>query len=146
MEGGVLATINETIGFLLAQVCRAHRNTANEVLSEAGLHVGQEMVLLRLWEQDGLRQSELAEQLCVEAPTVTRMLQRMERADLVERQPDPEDARVSRVYVTPQGAALQEAVQEAWARLEAQMLRGLTLEEKLLLRRLLMQLQQNLTM
>jgi len=41
--------IEETISYLLAQVCKAHRAAANEVLSETGLHVGQEMMLYSLW-------------------------------------------------------------------------------------------------
>ncbi len=136
--------MQESIGYLLAQVCKAHRNKANAELGEVGVHVGQEMVLLQLWQQDGVTQSELATDLCVEAPTVTRMLQRMERADLIERRSDPDDARVSRVYLTEQGIAAQSAIQEAWQRLEERTVATLTLEERVILRRLLIQLQQNL--
>lgn len=134
----------ETISYLLAQICRAQRNAASDGLSELGLHVGQEMLLRRLWQECGLTQTELAEQLCVESPTVTRMLQRMERAALIERAVDSEDARVSRVHVTDKGRALQTEVEELWTQLENRVIDGFTAEEKVLLRRLLLQVQQNL--
>ena len=140
-----MTKIQETIGYQIAQVCHAHRNAAHAVLSDAGVHVGQEMLLMQLWEDEGLTQSELADQLCVEAPTITRMLQRMEKSGLIERQSDPDDARVSRVYVTEEGASLQPEVEAAWHTLEEQTLENFTTEERLLLRRLLLQIQDNLS-
>jgi DNA-binding MarR family transcriptional regulator len=138
------APIQETIGFLLSQVCRAHRQRAESALNALGLHVGQEMILHRLWREEGLTQTELGECAGVEAPTVTKMLGRMERAGLVVRRPDPADARLSRVYLTEHGRALEAGVCEVWHGLEACTRANLTLEEQLLLRRLLLQVRQNL--
>jgi DNA-binding MarR family transcriptional regulator len=73
------------------------------------------------------------------------MLQRMEHAGLIERRPDPEDARVSRVYLTPRGRALEQPVLEVWKQLEAQTVAGLSVIEQALLRRLLMQMVANLS-
>ncbi len=136
--------MQETISYLLAQVCKAHRAAANVGLSEAGLYVGQEMMLYSLWNECGLTQSDLAKQLCVEAPTVTKMLQRMERAELIERCVDTEDGRVSRVHITEKGRALKGTIEQAWQTLEAKTLAGFTLEERLLLRRMLMHMYENL--
>jgi hypothetical protein len=49
--------IGETTGYLLARVCKAHRGSVGDALAEVGLHVGQEMVLLHLWQRDGLTPS-----------------------------------------------------------------------------------------
>ncbi|CAN5442886.1 MarR family winged helix-turn-helix transcriptional regulator [soil metagenome] len=136
--------MEETISYLLAQVCKAHRAAANEVLSETGLHVGQDLMLYSLWKECGLTQSDLAKQLCVEAPTVTKMLQRMERAELIERCVDTEDGRVSRVHITEKGRALKTTIEQAWQQLEAKTLANFTLEERLLLRRMLMHMYDNL--
>ena len=136
--------MEHTISCLMAQLCKTHRNVANTMLNEAGLHVGQEMVLLQLWQQDGLTQKELASQLCVEAPTVTRMLQRMQRCDLIERRSDPEDRRISRVYLTKRSSELKPAVQESWARLEEHLLAGISSNERMLLHRLLTNMLANL--
>src|SRR4051794_633360 len=89
--------IGETTGYLLARACKAHRGNVGTVLSEIGLHAGQEMVLSHLWRKDGLTPSELADRLGVEPPTVTNTLSRMEKAGLLERRRHPQDARCTRV-------------------------------------------------
>lgn len=136
----------DTLGFAIAQLCKAHRNRIDLVLNKHGLHVGQEMILVRLWQSEGLTQSQLAEQMCVEPPTVTKMLQRLEREDLVERRADREDARVSRVFLTKRGRELQEPVFSSWAEVEAQTVAGLTVEERLLARRLILKILENLSL
>ena len=135
----------QTIGYLMVQVSRAHRNQAGAVLAELGLHIGQEILLMYLWENDGLIQSELTELMQVEAPTLTKMLNRMEKAGLLERRRDAVDARVCRVYLTQMGRELQAPVTDAWNVLEQRILNDLTLEEQLLFRRLLLQVRSNLT-
>ena len=139
-----MACIKETVGYALAQACKAHRYAVDEVLRSEGLRVGQEMLMLQLWADEGITQSQLVERLCVEPPTVTKMLQRMEGEGLIERRADPEDARVLRVFVTDHGRALEEKVAAQWAIVEERVTLGLTNEERLLLRRLLVQVRQNL--
>lgn len=51
----------------------------------------------------GLRLCELAERLGIEAPSVTRTVQQLERAGLVSRHADPDDQRAWRVEATPAG-------------------------------------------
>lgn len=137
--------VRESISFLLIQICKAHRSTAEENLNCIGMHAGQEMFLMQLWEQNGQTQSQLAEKLGVQLPTVNKMLSRMETTGLVERRTDPDDNRVSRVYLTAAGNTLRDQVFGAWATLDEQTMRNFTLEERLLLRRLLLQVYQNLT-
>jgi MarR family transcriptional regulator, organic hydroperoxide resistance regulator len=105
-----MASIQDTVGYALAQLCKAHRQSVDSALKQVSrescgpeLHVGQEMILLQLWAEEGLTQSRLAELLCVEPPTITKMLQRMEQAGLLVRSADPDDARVSRVSLTRRG-------------------------------------------
>jgi len=137
--------IQDYIGFQLLQVHKAHRQRAEAGLNKLGIHTGQEMILLQLWIEEGIPQSQLAASMEVEPPTATKMLQRMERAGLIERRPDPEDARVSRVYLTERGRALEKPVLDVWKQLEAQTVAGLSLTEQTLLHRLLMQVLTNLS-
>jgi len=137
--------IQDYLGFQLLQVHKAHRARAEGALNKLGLHTGQEMLLLRLWIEEGVPQSQLAASMGVEPPTATKMLQRMEHAGLIERRPDPEDARISRVYLTERGRALEQPVLEVWKNLEAQTVAGLSAMEQALLRRLLMQVSANLS-
>ena len=141
---GNARAIEETSGYLLAKVCRAHRGNVGALLSGVGLHVGQEMVLLELWKEDGLKGGELADRLGVEPPTVTRMIRRMEGYGFVERRPDPADARSFRVHLTDKGRALEEPVARIWREVEEKTLRGISPEEMLVLRRLLARIRENL--
>ncbi len=136
--------IQDTTGFLLVQVCRAHRNRAQALLGHHNLHPGQELMLLRLASAEGITQSEVAEQLCVQPATVTRMIDRLEKAGLVQRQMDAADQRVSRVYLTEVGRTLVEPIQAVWRELEEISFQNMTLEEQILLRRLLLQVYSNL--
>jgi DNA-binding MarR family transcriptional regulator len=54
-------------------------------------------------EGEDVRLGELAERLGVDSPAVTRKVQQLERAGLVTRSPDPDDARASRVHLAPAG-------------------------------------------
>src|SRR3712207_8826465 len=118
--------VKETTGYTLAKVCRVHRGNVGELLAEVGLHVGQEMVLIELWETDGLRGGELAERLGVEPPTVTKMLRRLERCGLLERRQDPNDARSFRVYLTAEGRSLEGPVSRCWERVEERAFAGMS--------------------
>ena len=129
--------VKETTGFVLAKVCKAHRGSVGGMLAEVGLHVGQEMVLIELWQSDGLRGGELACRLGVEPPTVTKMLRRLENLGLVERRPDPADARSFRVYLTEKGRGLEDPVSLCWERAERRTLAGLDPSERRELGRLL---------
>ena len=136
--------LNGLVGALVVGVCRAHRNRAAEALARIGLYVGQEWILLHLREQDGLTHSELAETCSVEGPTMSKAVQRMEKAGLLARRMDDTDARLSRVYLTDEGRARCAAVDETWAELEQRTLANLSIEERVLLRRLLLQVRSNL--
>jgi DNA-binding MarR family transcriptional regulator len=68
----------------------------------------------------------------------------MEKVNLVKRKPDAEDQRISRVYLTPGGRALQGDVEQTWHRLEEEIFSDFTLEERLLLRRFFLQMRENL--
>jgi DNA-binding MarR family transcriptional regulator len=131
-------------GFALAKVCKAHRGNVGELLAEHGLHVGQEMVLIELWESDGLRGGELASRLGVEPPTITKMLKRLEGCGLIERRPDPSDARSFRVYLTALGRDLEGPVAGCWERSEERLLAGFSGEERRTFYELLVRVRRNL--
>lgn len=136
--------ISESIGALLVQICRAHRNKAQELLSRIDLYPGQEFLLINLWPHDGLTHTEVAENLCVQPATLTKMLDRLVKSGLVHRQPDLDDQRVSRIYLTEKGRDLLQPIVQVWEELEQISFANLTMEERLLLRRLLLQVYANL--
>lgn len=139
-----LQSVQETTSYLLVQICRAHRSLAESQLEKIGLHAGQEMFMLQLADQQGQTQSQLAEQMCIQPPTLNKMLSRMESSGLVERRTDTEDSRVSRVYLTEKSTDLPESIEHVWATLEERTLASFTVDERVLLRRLLLQIVTNL--
>ena len=134
----------ETLSYLLAQVCKLHRQRAEDLLSEIGLHVGQEMVLCALWEKEGVTQTELGEHLAVQPATVTNALRRLERKGLVRRVSDADDQRVSRVFPTDEGRERRAEVEEQWSELERDMLAGFDDCARDLLHSLLSRIHKNL--
>ena len=144
MDSEIIESIEGSTGYLIAHACHRHRKKAGEFLATLNLHVGQEMLLLQLWNRDGLMQSELVQLMGVEPATVSRIIDRMTSSGWVERRKDSEDRRVSRVYLTPDGRALQQPVQAAWQRLEEISMANFSIEERVLFRRFLTQLVSNL--
>jgi DNA-binding MarR family transcriptional regulator len=134
----------ESINHLLAQVSRLHHSRAHTLLEEIGLYRGQHHVLRLLWEEEGRTHSELAEGLYVRPATVSKMIQRMKKAGFVQCRHDPEDQRISRVYLTEAGRAIREEVQRVWRTLEEETFAGLTPEEQGMLHQFLLQLYNNL--
>jgi DNA-binding MarR family transcriptional regulator len=138
------SSLPTTMSYLLAQVCKLHRQRADDLLREVGLHVGQEMLLCSLWEREGVTQTELSEALGVQPATVTNALKRLERKGLVLRVSDAEDQRVSRVSLTTEGRDMKAVVEERWALLEQASFAGITAPERDLLRDLLLRVYGNL--
>lgn len=134
----------ETMDFLLVQICRLHYSRAHELLESVGLYRGQPPMLHALWEQEGLSHTELAERLQITPATTTKMIQRLEKAGFVLRKPDPEDQRLSRVYLTDVGRAVQADVQAIWAQTEAETFAGIASDDLEVLRRFLVQIRGNL--
>jgi DNA-binding MarR family transcriptional regulator len=134
----------EPTGHLLSQVCRLTHARMYTMVDRVGLHRGQSLVLKALWGQDGLTHRELAERLYVRSSTMTNTIKRMERSGFVERRTDALDQRVSRVYLTHAGRELQGQVQAIWTAFEGRVFAGLDPEEMDLLRRLLVQIRDNL--
>ena len=138
------STEPETMDFLLAQICHLHYSRAHKLLEATGLHRGQPPVLHALWEQEGLTHTNLAQRLHVAPATITKMLQRMENTGFVVCRPDAGDQRVSRVYLTEAGRAIQTEVEAVWQTMEHDTFGGFTPEEHALLRRFLLHIRENL--
>lgn len=134
----------ETMDFYLAQICHLHHFRVHQLLEALGLYRGQPGVLRVLWEKEGITQTEMAVRLRNSPATITKMLQRMEKAGFIWRKPDSADQRVSRVFLTDAGRAIQNQVQKVWDTMEAETFAGLKPEEKMMLRGFLIQMRSNL--
>lgn len=96
--------------FLALSLTKRVRAIVTERFAPLGLHPGQDRLLSALWDEDGLAQSDLIRRLAVEPPTVTNTVTRLERAGFVRRERDPNNRRISRVFLTEAGRALERPV------------------------------------
>lgn len=130
---------------LLAQVSQAYRTLSDTFMDRIGMHRAQATLLCRLFVNNGMTQSEIAEQLCVQGATVTNILQRLEEAGLVTRQRDSEDNRLVRVYLTEAGRKKERAITEQFLKLEGTIFEGINENDRMRMRSLLQLMLQNMT-
>ncbi len=130
---------------LLAQVSQIFRSVSDSFTEQVDIPRGQATVLCVVAKQDGITQSEIAEQLSVQGATVTKMLQRLEEAGLVSRQRDPEDNRLVRVRLTEAGCQKERSINEQFGSMQELIFKGIGEEERILLRRWLQQIIVNIT-
>jgi MarR family transcriptional regulator, organic hydroperoxide resistance regulator len=135
----------DSLEFSLAQVIKTHHNRAQMLLGKLGLYPGQPPILFMLWETDGRTQKEFADKLRLAPATITIMLKRMEKAGLIIRKEDPEDLRVSRVFLTAAGKKIRLKVEDALRTLNDHCFEGFSTEERVLLRRFLVHMFENLS-
>jgi DNA-binding MarR family transcriptional regulator len=117
-------------GFLVGRLSRRIAAEVDRRMREYGLTFAQAAVMSRLWWHDGLTQSELQEQVGVDASTLTGLLQRMTRQRLVQRHRDHADGRVLRVYLTPHGRALRPVLTPEADAANARFFQGFSADER----------------
>lgn len=98
----------KSIGYLVNLAGRLLGRALDRRLSDYGVSLGQFPLLLVLWEEEGLTQTEIARRLDIEQPTVANTLKRMERDRLVTAAPDPKHSRRVLITLTERGRALEE--------------------------------------
>jgi DNA-binding MarR family transcriptional regulator len=96
----------ETLPFEIAETAHALRKAFDRRAVGMGVTRAQWKVLFRLERQAGLRQIELADMLDIEPITLSRIVDRLEEAGLVERKADPADRRAWRLHVTARAQPL----------------------------------------
>ena len=107
--------IDQLLCFSVYSVNHAIARLYRPLLAPLGLTYPQYLVLVALWDRDGRRVTELGADLELDTNTLTPLLKRMEAAELVTRQRNPEDERSLIVSLTDKGRALQEQAGEITA-------------------------------
>lgn len=134
----------ESIQYFMGQIIHAHGKCFFGAASEMGIHPGQIPILGVLSEQDGVTQNWLVKKLGNKPSTVTVSLQRLEKNGLVRREPDEKDQRKMRIYLMDEGKKAVERAQNMMAKMEKQMVKGMSEAEVCLLKRFLKQMILNL--
>jgi len=111
----------ENLGFLLAKASQRWNDLLGQRFAAAGypeVRPAYGSLLIPLFEEDGLRQGELARRARLSKQTMTTMARALERAGLVERRGDPEDGRATRLYLTARARAFRPVAAEILADLD----------------------------
>ena len=99
--------LDEQLCFALYSASRAVIRAYAPLLQPLGLTYPQYLVLLVLWERDGLPVKDVGERLALDSGTLTPLLKRLEHQGLVERRRGEDDERVVRIHLTAAGRALR---------------------------------------
>jgi len=100
--------LDNQLCFALYSTSLAMTRLYKPLLDALGLTYPQYLVLLVLWEQDGLTVSALGERLFLDSGTLTPLLKRLESSGLVSRQRATQDERRVHITLTPAGRALKD--------------------------------------
>lgn len=100
---------DESLGYAIHRLDTLLAVTLERSFQAAGFNVTPEQwgVLSKLWEGDGIHQSELSRKVSKDKHTMTRILSLLERNGLVKRVRDENDKRLSNVYLTTKGKELK---------------------------------------
>lgn len=102
--------LDRQLCFALYSATHAMTRSYKRALAAVGLTYPQYLVMLALWEHDGMGITEIAKTLGLDTPSVTPLVHRLEAAGLVKRVRLPGDDRVSSMKVQAKGWAIQQQV------------------------------------
>jgi DNA-binding MarR family transcriptional regulator len=96
-----------TLGFNITRVSILYRRELIRCFKEYNITPEQWQVLVSLWAKGSLNQVEISEITCQDAPTISRMIKRMEKNGLIKKNIDEKDARITNIELTTQGKQLE---------------------------------------
>lgn len=122
--------MQETIGFILNDTARLYRRAFNARVRDSGITALQWRLITYLKRHEGIRQGPLAELIEVEPITLSRMVDRLVEAGLLERRADPADRRAWQLHLTARAADLLDGIRPAVEALNEESLEGLSAAER----------------
>ena len=122
--------LSRNFGFILHDVARLLRTTFDRRVKGMGLTRSQWWVLLHVFRNDGVSQSELADILEIEKATLGRLIDRLEINGWLRRDSDGADRRVKRIFLTDAVQPAMQAMRDTAADVRHEALSGLSLAEQ----------------
>ncbi len=141
---GFSFSVDNCLGFIANRLVKAFLKLLDHKLEDFNLTGAQFCVLTKLFEEEGLTQTQLAQRLYIESPTLVRTLDRLEEAGLIERRRVPSDRRAFHIFLTPKGHDLKDILMQKGNEVHDIAVKGLEEKEIELLKDLLYQLWRNL--
>jgi DNA-binding MarR family transcriptional regulator len=129
--------VQSSLGYALVRAFRSVNRASSRALLPFELTAEQAHILLILWIEGPMKIGELQRVLCLSSGTLTGAIDRMDKAGLVRRVPDPIDGRASRVEPAAFDAKRRRAIEGTLEKAEAACFARLTARERQELFRLL---------
>ena len=127
----------DNIVFLLAKGHQRAQGVLKGHLNVFGLTPMQCLFMESLWDEDGLSVGDIGRRISLDTATLAGVLDRMVTAGWVRREADPDDGRVTRVYLTDKAKGALSDLSASIERTNNELLSNFSLEEKLLFKRFL---------
>ena len=132
---------DDCILFLLAKAYQKANGDFKKRLHSYGLTPIQHLVLEALWDENGLSVGDIGKRLVFDGATLSGILDRLAAGGWVLKQSDPEDKRMLRISLTPKSKDLKPKLSAVRNKTNEDLLARFSLEEKVLLKRLLRDIQ-----
>lgn len=126
------------------QLLNLSRYHAEKHLSRMGLKPGQIGIMFILSKKDGQTGRQLASKMGITPPSMTVAIQKLEHMGYVQKVADDKDQRRMHIFLTDSGRECLEKLKQNLVLSEDRLYRGISTEERLLFRRLLVQMRDNL--
>lgn len=136
--------MNMPLQVLMHQVLHMEKQYMNRLMQPIDLKHGQAALLFVLWKKGPVSQRELADMMQLKPPSITAALQKLEKRKFIERTPDEKDQRVLRIRITDEGKKCLLSMRDIDKTVKNQLFQNITEEELMLVRRLFIQMRENM--
>lgn len=123
-------SFDRNFGLILHDVAHLLRTTFDRRVRDMDLTRAQWWLLTHLYRQEGLTQTELADLMEIEKPSLGRLLDRLEAKSWIRREPDSVDRRIKRIYLTRDVEPMVMEMRQQAASLRADALAGLSEQQR----------------
>ena len=134
-------------GFLVTKIKRLGDRIFERILSKKGIDAfngAQGRILYALWQEDGISIKTVSEKCGLAITSLTTMLERMEKCDLIRREQDRQDKRKTLLYLTEKSRSLKDDYDDVSAGMSRIYYRGFSEDEVIQFESYLERIQKNL--
>jgi DNA-binding MarR family transcriptional regulator len=137
----------ELYSFITGKASTAIARRLQKKFNMAGVNltIEQWSVLYHLWKTDGISQQELCNATFRDKPSITRLVDNLEKLSLVRRVPDGKDRRINKIFLTKNAEALEEQTMQLAEETLNDALAGVTQEQVEICKVVLQQVYDNLS-
>lgn len=140
-----LANLENSVGYLIRDTHRLISRKLDKRLQSSGISIGQWYILRVLWNEDAITQREIASRIGMSEPNIVTALRDLEAQGIIGRQVDDKDNRRRIVRLTKKGKTLKSRLMPAAVQVNADIMKGLSVEDHAAFIDLILRIRSNLT-